>query len=88
MATVLVNDGRVGWLANRDKLVDALDRLGWEETFYNGHQARLEPDHFSPSKPPYAVLCERVDAIAADFDDADYEFVWSPNDELWVWRVL
>lgn len=63
MATVLVNDGHVGWLAHRDKLVDALDHLGWKQTFYNGHEARLEPDHYSPLKPPYAVLCERVDAI-------------------------
>jgi len=52
MATVLVNDRRVGWLADQDKLVDAIDRLGWEKTFYNGHEARLEPDHYSLLKPP------------------------------------
>ena len=88
MEKVLVNDGRVAWLADRDALVSALDWLGWEEVRVAGYEARVEPDHYDISKPPYALLCEAVEAVPGTVDDADYEFVWRPHDQLWIWRVV
>ena len=88
MTKVLINDGHVGWLADRDALLSALDGLGWEEAVVAGHKARIEPDHYDGSKPPYAKLCDAVDDVAGDFADADLEFVYLADQEAWIWRVI
>ena len=88
MTKVLVNNKSEGWVVDKGVLLKTLDRLGWTETTIEGKDARIEPDDFDGSKPPYARLCEALPRFTKDFSKADLEFVWHPEHDAWVWEVI
>ena len=88
MAKVIVRYETDAWLANYKTLITALDRLGWVETRVAGCDARIEPEHHDGSTSPYERLCEMVSLAVGEAADADWEFVWTPTEDAWVWHVI
>jgi hypothetical protein len=77
------------WMADHDELVAFLNGHGWTETTIGSYDARIEPDHYSPTHPaPYEVLRHAVREIPGGAADADYEFALDEREDAWLWHVL
>jgi hypothetical protein len=77
------------WMADRDELVAFLNGHGWAETRIGTHDARIEPDHYTPAKPtPYEVLRREVRELPGGANDADYAFILDEREDVWLWHVL
>lgn len=86
---VIVNDGVDRWAVEFDRLVSAMDSLGWEKGRSRlGMACRIEPKSEEDETKPYIVLCETV-GYPTDMpeDTATAKLLtYYPDENAWVWE--
>lgn len=83
MTYVVVDDGQVLWVADREILNQALDEMGWEQTHRLMCAARLPPT--SDESDPYSALCESVQPLPVEPCEEMARLAWYPAENAWLW---
>lgn len=72
-----INDGQTRWVADSEKLRDALEAFAWSEDGSYWTEPEADEDH-------YSTLCNHVPlAECTDRDDDLPRFTWRPDLQAW-----
>lgn len=84
MAFTVIDDGQERWVAATDRLIEAMDNLGWQQTTRLSNPARVQPDA-EATEDSYSRLCACVQAIDIEPDDSMGRLTWYPAEQAWIW---